>query len=381
MPPGNLDDAIATAHGRAPSVLIVDDEPATRRYLARLLTRQSCRVVEAADGAEALAQASSGDLDAVLLDVVMPGLDGLETCRRLKGDPRTAAIPVLLVTGLSDRSDRLRGIELGADDFLAKPIDPEELVLRVRNVVRTKRLRDEVVADCRRLRDLERARDDLTHLIVHDMRGPLTGMLGNLQLLRASGGDTLDADAREDLEMALQATNVLVEMVDTLLDAGRLERGEVAPRSERTDLARLVGEALERHGVAVDSPRVAFDPPARPVEVECDPDLVRRIVYNLLANAFRSGPSTMRVDVAIARGPGAVRLSVRDRGPAIPPEARRRVFERFGVVDERREGRRGAAGLGLAFCKLAAEAHGGSIELESAEGGGNTFHLVLREAT
>ncbi|MCE9614377.1 MAG: response regulator [Lentisphaerae bacterium] len=149
-------------------VLVVDDERANRALLRDLLIAEGHAVIEAMNGDQAWRLIQAQPIDVVLLDVVMPGTDGIEICRRIKQTPATAAIPVLLVTSLRKREDRLHGIAAGADDFLNKPVDAEEVLLRVRNAIRSKRLYDELQQQYQQLRQMTELREKLTRMLVDD---------------------------------------------------------------------------------------------------------------------------------------------------------------------------------------------------------------------
>jgi PleD family two-component response regulator len=150
------------------TVLVVDDDREDRELLCALLRPEGYRIVEAANGKEALAQATAERPDVVILDMMMPEMDGIEACRRLKSGPDTAPIPVLMLTGMTDRDSRIKGIEAGANDFLAKPADREEVVLRVRNAAHTKALYDELQEKFVRLRQMAELRDILAELVAND---------------------------------------------------------------------------------------------------------------------------------------------------------------------------------------------------------------------
>jgi len=175
-------------------ILIVDDEASYVQLLRFILERNGYEVAEAHDGEEALRMIMPFAPDVVLLDVIMPTMDGFEACQRIKNDPATAHIPVLMVTSLSDRDDRLKGIAAGANDFLNKPVDAEEVSLRVSNMVHTKQLYDDRQKQYEELRKLESLRDNLVHMIVHDMRNPLMAIATGLAtVLKQSPGDTPDS--------------------------------------------------------------------------------------------------------------------------------------------------------------------------------------------
>lgn len=356
-------------------VLVVDDEPRNVTLLQDLLESRGYTVLTAADGEQGLALARDRVPDVVLLDVMMPRLSGFDVCRRLKAEQKTAMIPVLLVTSLDARQDRLAGIDAGANDFITKPIDSGDLVLRVRNAVTTKRLHDQVATQLQQLQDLERARDTLTHMVVHDLRSPLTGLRGYLDLLRT----VADGNA-EILEYASEADTIagrLTEMVSQVLDMSRLESGQMPLSLRDTDLVALLPSAVASLGPPPSGITVTYHMPESPVNVSCDPDLISRVVVNLVGNAFKFTPRNGRVGVGLVAEADRVRLTVTDNGPGIPAEFRGVIFEKFGQAPLGQAAAVRSTGLGLTFCKLAVEAHRGKIGMESAEGGGSRFWVEL----
>jgi two-component system, sensor histidine kinase and response regulator len=357
------------------TVLVVDDEPKNVTLLTDLLESRNYTVCSAQDGEQGLALARDRLPDVVLLDVMMPRLNGFEVCRRLKGEQKTAMIPVLLVTALDARQDRLAGIEAGANDFITKPVDAADLVLRVRNAAATRRLHDRVATQLRQLQELEVARDTLTHMIVHDLRSPLTGLQGYLDLLRM----VVDGNA-EALEYASEAQIIasrLTEMISQVLDVSRMEAHQMPLSLTDTDLVALLQEAVASLGPPPSGITVAYETPELPVTLKCDTDLISRVVVNLVGNAFKFTPSGGRVRLGLASEVDRVRMTVTDNGPGIPPEFRGRVFEKFGQAPLGQSSGARSSGIGLTFCKLAVEAHGGRIGLEAAEDGGARFWVEL----
>jgi signal transduction histidine kinase len=366
--------AEARVRGR---VLVVDDEAAMRELLHDLLAVEGHDVLEATGGEEAVALAHSAAPDAILLDVMMPGLDGFATCRRLKQDERTAAIPVLMVTALSAREERLRGIEAGAADFLSKPIDRQDVLLRVRNAVRFKQLFDRVAAELDRVRGLEALRDHLVHLIVHDMRSPLQAAVLGVQLLSAQLDGGLTAGQRESLRRTLAVLREVIEMASAMLDVSRLEDGSMPLARETCDLRELTQSALDRLRPLLGQASVTVEATEGRVEASADPELIARVLINLIGNAAKFMPGGGELRVALAAGPEGARVEVSDTGPGIRPEDQARVFEKFRQADIRRDNRKYSTGLGLTFCKLAVEAHGGRIGVRSEPGRGSTFWFEL----
>ena len=357
--------------------MVVDDEAHNRELLHDLLEAQGHTVTEAENSDAAMAMVAQTAPHAVLLDVMMPGTNGFEVCRRLKADPATAAIPVLLVTALREREDRLQGIEAGANDFLTKPIDTREVVLRTRNAIYTKQLYDQVQETLKQLQNAERLRDNLTHMIVHDMRSLLTSIYGNLQLLDLGDGKNEAGSDQQSIAGALTSSRTLIEMVSSLLDVSRLEAGQMPLRRENCALLQVTQAAVNLLGGLLHKTPVVFATPNPVAPVSCDKGLIQRVVSNLVTNAANYSPAGCPITLTLQQLAGQVKVSVSDQGQGISPEYHTKIFEKFGQVENGRQGKAYSSGLGLTFCKLAVEAHGGQIGLDSAVGKGSTFWFTL----
>jgi len=346
-------------------ILVVDDEPRNVLLLQDLLESRGYTVWTAADGRQGLAVARERSPDVMLLDVMMPGLSGFDMCRQLKADPSTAMIPVLLVTSLNAREDRLAALGAGANDFITKPIDTGDLLLRVRNAVTTKRLHDEVTSQFRKLQELEASRDTLTHMVVHDLRSPLTGLQGYLDLLRVAVAAGSNDEVLEFARDAHAIAGQLREMISQVLDVSRLESGDMPLSPGDTDLVELLSAAVASLG-----------PPPDGIGI-----VGTRVVANLVGNAFKFAPRRGEVRIGLEGWDGVVRVTVTDNGPGVDPEYRKVIFEKFGQAPLGRAGKARSTGLGLTFCKLAVEAHGGKIGVEASNGGGARFWIELPRKT
>ena len=368
----------------APCVMIVDDTPENLRVLEGMLGGAGYRVRPFPRGRLALQAAAADPPDLVLLDVNMPDMDGYEVCRQLKRDPRCGAVPVLFLSAQAELHDKVEAFQAGGVDYVTKPFQFEEVLARVRTHLQLRRLQAELAGRVRqleernqRLRELEQLRDDLMHMIVHDLRTPLTGVLGYLDLfqsLRPRG----EVDPRRDyVSRAQQAGAQLLSLITDLLDIGRFEAGKLPLRPTECDLNTLASEAVAALGSLTMHHEVRLDPATPRPLLSADPDILRRVVGNLLGNALKFTPRGGEVRVGIGAEASKVRLTVSDSGPGIPLELQGRIFDKFGQASLTQEQRRGSSGLGLAFCKLAVEAHGGRIGVESAPGQGSRFWVEL----
>ena len=375
-------------NARTPSprgtLLVADDQPDGIHALAHIL-RDDYDVFVATSGPMALEIAfRSPRPDLVLLDVEMPGMSGHEVCLRLRQSPSTADMPIIFVTGRDAAEDEAVGLGLGAVDYIHKPFHPATVRARIETHLRLHRQQTQIEAQKRHiqtqfenLRELESLRDQLVHMIVHDLRSPLAGILGYAELLGMELGDAGRADLQSQVGEIMAAAASLQHMIDNLLDVSRMEARQMPMNLIEADLRDVVGAAMATLGSLVAQAGVNTSMPAEPVPVLCDPDLVRRMVENLVANAIKFSGREGNVRVAVEALGTEAKVTVRDDGPGIPAEFHRRIFDKFGQASPGSKIPKHSTGLGLTFCKLAAEAQGGAIGLESAPGHGSSFWFTL----
>lgn len=230
-----------------------------------------------------------------------------------------------------------------------------------------------------RLRELETLRDSLTDMVVHDLRTPLTSLLGGIQTLPALGD--LNDDQREFVALSAQSGEILLGMINDLLDVSKSADGSLRLDYAEVSAADVVARAVEQVAQIARQKAIALvaEVASELPPLVADAEKLRRTLVNLLGNALKFTPERGTIIVAVRRDPGdnAFRFSVTDTGEGIPKEAFERIFEKFGQVEERRAGRKNSTGLGLTFCKMAVEAHGGRIWVESEMGKGSTFLFTV----
>jgi two-component system sensor histidine kinase/response regulator len=407
---------------RAPArVLLFEDSPTQAQRFAGLLEAAGHEVTVASDGDEGLRWLALEPFDVVLSDVVMPGMSGHDVCRTIKARPATAHLPVVLLTMLDDPQEILRALECGADAYLTKSHAPEYLVRRVDEVlaraavggggevrfldqrlevdpgdprllhlligtfeehVRTNR---ELEASLRRLAAQNAAlmraeglRRDLSALVVHDLKSPTSGllMLAQSQLRRPA---LAEAD-RVRWASVHASAELLQRMIMNLLDVSRSEDGVLAPDLGPVDVLALVASAREVLEFQLEDRRQAVEVRVvgEPRAVVADADLLGRVLLNLLDNASRYSPSGGRIEVEVRFGEGALEVRVRNEGASIPAALRHRIFEKYVRLDPAAgSAAEPGRGLGLSFCRMAAEAHGGAIRVEDGEPGAVVFCVSI----
>ncbi len=357
-------------------VLVVDDEPIARRGLRAMLEKGYYQVETAGGGAEALELLPRFRPDLVLLDIIMPGMDGLETCRRIRVLPGGDMLPIIFLTSDERPETHAAAFQAKADDFLRKPVLRSELIVRIRSLLRLKRLQAEVQAERDALLDSQNQKEQLFAFIVHDLKNPLTTLQLGLDLL--SDRCDMPSDTLPQLGRLLKTAQGMSRMVQDILDIGRAEQMGLELHRSPIDLRAWIPELLsEVEYRAKRMDQVLEWDCAEGVTLEADPELLRRLVLNLVDNALNYSPSGTRTRIEAEAIQGGVRVTVRDEGQGIPEHMRQAVFNKFTRLADEGSRTRSGSGLGLTFCQAVAEAHGGRIWVEDNPPGGSLFIVEL----
>ncbi len=368
----------------AGKVLLVDDHPAVLDCWGSALRLAGYEVLTCGDPREALDLIREQQPELVVADALLPSLTGYQLCREVHAAV-PGLLPILLATSSYTAADEAYALASGADALVDKPVRAQTLLAHVDSLLRTKRLYDEVQAQKEaiaaahaELQRLEQAQVNLMEMIVHDLRTPLTSIMGGLNLVVDQQFEP--KLTREMVEMALSAGNVLLGLINDLLDVSRMESGEQTlslTDFPLSDIFRQV-ENLSRGNALERGLELTVTLPEPEILVRGDADFTRRILMNLVGNSLKftfEGGVTVWAEVESKEG--MVAIHVRDTGVGIPPEAQERIFEKFGQVEPAPRGQRRGTGLGLTFVRMAAEAMGGSVRVESEVGKGSTFTVRL----
>ncbi len=376
------------------TVLIVDDEPTLRLAFKKTLTKAGFAVLEASDGEAGLRQADEALPGVILLDWMMPGLDGPEVCRRIRGSAKLSESQIIMLSSRSELDDRVRGLDAGADDYLVKPCETKELLARVRSAMRIHDLKHQLREKARQLQEsvakleeLARQREEFTAVLVHDIRSPLSVVQGALELveLHADEAGALDDNLRHIIQQGYQTLDRIIKLVSEVLDFSKVEAGSATLELARTPLAELIRDATAQSSFNAKRKGVAL-------EVACPPDLpelwldrakMLRAIDNLLSNAIKFTPEggtvTLRAEQVAGDGLNAGRMlakiHVEDTGPGIPAKDLPYIFNPY--YQARQRTRQLGTGLGLAIVQRITAAHGGQVSVQSVEGVGTAFTITL----
>lgn len=354
--------AAATAVERA-TLLVVDDTPDNLQLMSGIL-KDDYRIKVASNGEKALAICHSDNPpDLVLLDIMMPGMDGFEVARRLREHPSSEHLPVIFVTAMSDEDSQQKGMSLGAVDFVTKPINPDALKIRIRNFMRYVDLHRQLQADYDGMLENAQLRKNVENITRHDLKGPLAGIVGLAQNLANSAELTPEMRAKLG---AIESTALdVLDMITRSTELYRIEAGVFQLQAQRIAVVDLLRQQVEliRAAFAVKELTLevsAGDSDETQLAVSGDPMLCRSLFQNLLKNACEAAPEKTAVVVTVHAG-SPVRIVVRNSG-TVPAEIRECFFEKFSTAGKAR-----GSGLGTYSAKLLAEAQRGSIAMETSE--------------
>jgi two-component system, sensor histidine kinase and response regulator len=351
------------------SILIVDDEPNNFDVIEILLAREAYNLNYAADSAEAFHYLNHSLPDVLLLDVMMPGVDGLELCRRIKSNPAWCHLPILMVTALNSKEDLAHCLESGADDFISKPVNGVELRARIRSMLRIKQQQDA-------LKSTLQLREDLSNMIVHDLRNPLASILLACELLNLM---QLPPKPQHKVEQIKMSGRQLQSLVDSLLIMAKLEAGKMLLNRTDVDLVQLGQQVIADFTPLAAQKRIEIEgrfPECEPKVWSIDATIFRRILDNLLSNAIKFSPGGSQITLQVEYpNPQVGRIQVIDKGKGIPDIQKEQIFEKFETGDLVQGVMQ--TGLGLAFCKLAIDAHQGQISVHDNQPQGSIFRLEI----
>jgi two-component system, sensor histidine kinase and response regulator len=352
-----------------PSILVIDDEPDNFDVIETLLDGENYQLYYANSGQQALERLNSFQPDVILLDVIMPDLDGMEVCRRIKANPQWQAVPIIMITALSTKEDLAQCLAAGADDFISKPVNGVELRARVNSMLRIKQQYD-------RLQNLLQLREDMANMIVHDLRNPLASIVLCTEVLRLPNmsGEKL----QRKVDQIAIAAQQLQSSIDSLLLLAKLQSDKMPLNYTEIDLCTLCTSALETVDAIASQKCLTliseFPQPGSTIKV--DITIFRRLLDNLLSNAIKFSPSNTQIILrAEYLENGSAKIQVTDFGSGIPKNLKESIFEKFEVGTTIQEVSQ--IGLGLAFCKMAIDAHHGIITVEENHPHGSIFTVFL----
>ncbi len=359
-------------------ILIVDDVVSNVLLLKILLTNEKFQVCTASNGNMCIEMAKSEHPDLILLDVMMPDLNGFDTAVILKKDPETQEIPIIFLTALNNPSDLVKGFQVGANDFLTKPFNKEELVMRVMHQIQLVAAKRIIVRQNEELKRTISNRDKMYSVIAHDLRSPMASIRMVLNLaVNVVSKDIVGEEIFGLLDKANRESEETHDLLDNLLKWTKSQTGRLTVVYQDLDLDDIVPGVVDIFRMIAEMKKIdlKYLPADEKLTVHADNDMIKTILRNFLSNAVKFTPEGKTVEVFYKREGDFARISVRDHGVGIEPERVETIF-RTGETTYGTGGEEGS-GLGLQLCQDFARKNGGEAQVESILGDGSTFSFTI----
>jgi signal transduction histidine kinase len=368
-----------------PLILVVDDDPENFEVIEILLFKENHKLIYAGNASEALNSLENALPDVILLDVMMPEMDGLELCQHIKGNWEWKHIPIIMVTSLNAKEDLARCLDAGADDFIGKPVNGLELRARVRSMLRIKHQYDS-------LKSALQLREDMSNMVVHDLRNPVASIIMACEVMRLYD---LPEKPQKKLEQILLAGNRLQSLIDTLLMMAKLDSGKMLLSFTEVDICDLAQKVVSDFEAMANQRQIKLvsELPTGSKFFSLDAVLFRRIFDNLLSNAINFSPPHSQVTLKLfyphqlshseSLSPSSespiftpnVCIQFIDECPRVSEELQQRIFEKYDMGSPMQGVTQTA--LALAFCKIVIEAHNGRFSVENRQPNGAIFTVEI----
>lgn len=357
-----------------PRLLVVDDDSVNRVLLQRIFDPDYV-VVGAANGATALQLLDEEAFDIVLLDLMMPGMNGYQVLERIRQNPKWTDLPVIIISAKSDNSDVVRGLQMGAHDFIAKPIHIDIVRARVQTQLSLKRLADEHKQTIQELQVAQQMQDNFYRIVSHDLKGPLTNLRMAHFLLRDMVGED------EQLKIVLDNVELSIEemhdMIRVFLDVMMMQPGRLQVQVDCLNAEEVLQNIAKQYLLTAANKNIQLHIEPSIAHVFADARLLNQMVSNLVNNAIKFSPFDTVITLWTESDGDVQRLCVSDQGPGIPEEEREKLFEMFSRLSTRPTGTESSTGLGLWIVRQLAEAQNGRVGVENPAEGGSVFWVEL----
>jgi two-component system sensor histidine kinase/response regulator len=361
-----------------PTVLIVDDNSNNLKIIAITLRELNYRLVIATNGQSAIEMVDKTRPDLVLLDIMMPGMDGYETCEIIKSKKENENLPIIFLTALNEKANIIKGFEVGGVDYITKPFNKEELISRVETHLELKFTQDALKKNTKYLYELNSLKDKMFSVIGHDLRSPLGSVKMTLEFL----SETISEASREELQTTvdflLKTTNEAFSLLDNLLGWGRAQSGNISINKEKVNLADLVNSVYLIHKKNIGAKNIEFlNNVEKGTTICADLNTITAVLRNLLSNAIKFTPNYGSIIISSVNLENLVRIEVKDTGVGIPVENIPKLFDSTQHLTTYGTNSESGSGLGLNLCYDFVKRNDGEISVKSETGKGTSFYIDL----
>lgn len=367
---------------RKPLIFIIDDIMENVKILGSILLEQGYDISMANNGAMALKMIEKISPDLVLLDIMMPDINGFEVCRRFKEMEKMKSVPVIFLTARSDSEDIIKGFQLGGVDYIIKPFNNEELIVRVKTHIDLKLSKDLILQQNQKLKKLNDEKNELLGIAAHDLRNPLTGIIvSNDAVLKFM--EKLSKEEISEFSFNIKASGKrMMRIIDNLLDIYAIEDGKIKFEYKNFDINGIIKKVLKENEIRAESKKISIIADYSPGSiVYADDNKVEQIIDNLLSNAIKFSPFNKKIwinkSIINIDDEVKIRIEIRDEGPGLTEEDKSRLFNKFAKLSAVPTDGEGSTGLGLSIVRRLVEEMNGTVYCKSEKGKGASFIVEL----
>lgn len=362
-------------------ILVIDDSPLDRKLISKVLERSNFQVHCAASGEEAISMIGKVRPDLILLDIMMDGMDGLETCQHLKAMPECRNVAIIFMTGKTDSDTILQAFSEGASDYITKPYRIKEAMARIETHLKVRALLQQHTEFIKALTQANTEKSKFLGIASHDLKNPLVSINGLAHFLASGKFGNLSSTQAEMAFSIYEASEAMLALVNDLFDVALIETGQLKVQIDEVDLYNVVKTSVNLYRITAEKKDIEIDFIRKeiPEIVRCDKRQVRRVMDNLLSNAIKFSEPGTKIRVILESDRNWVFFRVADEGPGVPEDEFDKLFESFSKTSVKPTGGETSTGLGLNICKKVMLAHGGNIYAENLPEKGAQFSVQLQK--
>ncbi len=360
--------------GEPPFIIVADDVVKNLKVIGAVLEDEGFEVAVATNGAEAVEMVEEDPPDLILLDVMMPEMDGFEACKIIKQNEKIKDIPIIFLTARTETEDIVKGFRLGGVDYVTKPFKQDELLARIRTQLELKFSRDVIVKQNNELKRLNLEKNEFLGIAAHDLKNPLGAIKGLVEVI-LSDPEMEESEKNEFLRYVESSTHYMIQLVSDLLDINKIEEGRVEFYTGEVNLERILKDSVEKFKFQAEKKNISleFSPGLGEEKVKTDPNKIQQVIDNLISNAIKFSPFDKKIFVESRISGDKAVVSVIDQGPGISEEDQEKLFGKFARLSAKPTGDENSTGLGLSIVKKIVEGLEGRIWCESKLGEGAAF--------
>ena len=362
-------------------ILVIDDSPLDRKLISKVLERKNFQVHSAASGEEGIGMIRKVKPDLILLDIMMDGMDGLETCQHLKKMPECQNVAIIFMTGKTDSDTILQAFSEGASDYITKPYRIKEAMARIETHLKVRSLLQQHTAFIKALTQANTEKSKFLGIASHDLKNPLVSINGLAHFLASGKFGSMSSTQAEMVSSIYEASEAMLALVNDLFDVALIETGQLSVEIDEVDLYNVVKTSVNLYRITAEKKQIQieFVENEIPDIVRCDKRQVRRVMDNLLSNAIKFSEPDTTIRVILESDNNWVFFRVADEGPGVPEDEFDKLFQSFSKTSVKPTGGETSTGLGLNICKKVMLAHGGDIYAENLPEKGAQFSVQLQK--